>query len=483
MQQLHSSARSSANALKQPEFALPRRIARLVASLALAVATTVTYGQQHPTISLQAVKHNPTCVDGDDDGAPCIHDCDCDSGVCGGNIDPTNDLIANPGDVIVADFFAREWSPLGEGLRSWQVETALSLSGGGEDIAGDRGTLRVLEWPRCCRTSADCSLLSPTARCVAGACQDVPELFPYAGSLFIDSEREDYVFPGVPQIAGHTNVETPGVIRWAAVVFNPDDSPIYVPPQKYLATIALVVSDDSCGTFAVTMVLGISGTSLRPSLDPDSTPIGPVALENLTVTMASPECPCTQIIASDPPNCAIDARPPATGAGWNTFDLTYNCPDTTGAAGFEQYSVGSIPRAIPLTIGSIRSSGDHVSIELVGESPLESWTCIAFSDAVPANSGRVCFARLPGDVDQNSTTDPNDIAGLIDCVRRPTNDQCHISQCDMNRTDLCTPSDLLTLIDMLNGAGDFSEWNGATIPGPLSGTLACPSAGEIRGGQ
>jgi hypothetical protein len=40
----------------------------------------------------------------------------------------------------------------------------------------------------------------------------------------------------------------------------------------------------------------------------------------------------------------------------------------------------------------------------------------------------------------------------------------NIWQCDIDRSDLCAPADILEEIDLLNGAGQFSVWNGTTKP-------------------
>jgi hypothetical protein len=44
-----------------------------------------------------------------------------------------------------------------------------------------------------------------------------------------------------------------------------------------------------------------------------------------------------------------------------------------------------------------------------------------------------------------------------------------LHQCDIDRSDLCNPSDILIEIDLLNGAGIFDAWNGRNL-------VACPSS-------
>jgi hypothetical protein len=42
-------------------------------------------------------------------------------------------------------------------------------------------------------------------------------------------------------------------------------------------------------------------------------------------------------------------------------------------------------------------------------------------------------------------------------------------QCDLDRSGFCTPADILTGVDLLNGAGEFTVWADMTLP-------VCPSA-------
>ena len=73
---------------------------------------------------------------------------------------------------------------------------------------------------------------------------------------------------------------------------------------------------------------------------------------------------------------------------------------------------------------------------------------------------------MPGDVDGSSQTNAVDIGVLIDCL---SDGPCAPWQCDIDRLGGCTGADLERLIDLLNNAGAYSGWEGAT-----TSEVACP---------
>jgi len=72
------------------------------------------------------------------------------------------------------------------------------------------------------------------------------------------------------------------------------------------------------------------------------------------------------------------------------------------------------------------------------------------------------LSSLPADVSGDGTSAPSDILWLIDCLNGVGT--CEILQCDADRSALCGPPDILRVIDLLNGAGEFDPWLNKTLP-------------------
>ncbi len=68
---------------------------------------------------------------------------------------------------------------------------------------------------------------------------------------------------------------------------------------------------------------------------------------------------------------------------------------------------------------------------------------------------------LPGDVDRDGTTNPNDLIALaisLDSLSLPLTDS------DMDRNGNTSAADLLRLVDLLQGAGIYEVWDGSSLP-------------------
>ncbi|MCH7592389.1 MAG: hypothetical protein IH989_06395 [Planctomycetes bacterium] len=236
---------------------------------------------------------------------------------------------------------------------------------------------------------------------------------------------------------------------------------MYSPPEKYAGTLILEVSDDACGTF--TFPLNPSDTEL---LDQSLVPIWPVTLEPLVIRTATPPC---KIVESVPPNCAIDPRQPTHLDGseltaWDTIQLTFESDASRTAS--EDFAICEPSDGSPLTIeGFIPPSqpGTTVTLRLSDNIPTEQWTCICY---LPRGE-KVCFAALPGDVDGDGSSEPQDISALVDCLDDA--ETCEDWRCDINQSGRCTPADLLREIDILSGTVTFDSWTGL-------GLSSCPSA-------
>ncbi len=174
-----------------------------------------------------------------------------------------------------------------------------------------------------------------------------------------------------------------------------------------------------------------------------------------------PDCSTSGIIASQPPDHAVDARQPMASdgsgqTGWDSIQLTFTA-DMSGAmvTDFELVTSGQ-----PLQIKRLLSLGSTVTLHF--ESPMEPGSCTTISHLPTASS--VYIGYLPGDVNGDGIATPRDILMLIDHLNGALTSPLDPWQCDMDRSDTCDTSDVLRLIDLLTGAGVYDIWNGALLP-------------------
>lgn len=180
--------------------------------------------------------------------------------------------------------------------------------------------------------------------------------------------------------------------------------------------------------------------------------------------------PCTSMTAENPGNCAIDARRPypqnAPGSveGWNAIELSFDCDTTSHQVSDYQVSVEGVGPAP--TVTGIVPNGNSITVTLSGPITPGDWTCVTY---VPAGLTR-CVGSLPGDISGNRLVAPTDILDLIDNLNGIRPLPLASFQCDVDRSNSCAPADIITLIDLLNGTNGYITWAGKALP-------ACPSLG------
>jgi hypothetical protein len=119
----------------------------------------------------------------------------------------------------------------------------------------------------------------------------------------------------------------------------------------------------------------------------------------------------------------------------------------------------------------VQVSGDAALRIVEARAALDSLT-VVFDQPIPA--GECATIRhlpsgwsthlgvLPGDVNGDAGSGALDILALVDelsgagLASRPW-------QCDINHSGVCEPSDILQLIDLLNGADGLTPWNGKSL--------------------
>lgn len=188
--------------------------------------------------------------------------------------------------------------------------------------------------------------------------------------------------------------------------------------------------------------------------------IGNVTCEALVV---NPGSGSREILASQPPRGAIDARQPSNlngsnPVGWSSVVLTFNCvTDEMTAADFV---LSFDPPAPGPAIESVSPNGTQLTVTFDGPIPPGAWTTITHV----AGGSTVRLGYLPADVNGDGTSSPVDILVLIDHLNGVLHPPLSLWQSDINRSGATEPSDVLRVIDLLNGADAFDVWNGATLP-------------------
>jgi hypothetical protein len=228
---------------------------------------------------------------------------------------------------------------------------------------------------------------------------------------------------------------------------------------RYAGTFELYVSDDACGIFEFDFVE--SGSYLI-GVEPLDTLIHPI-LEPLLVT-ANPCIP--QLLDCNPPNWTIDARIPHDPSDATVLlnddiiELTFNIvPDALTPNDF-YLSFAGCPD--PCALEGITTSGTTAMLKFPDRLPVSFWT-----EVYHLESRRRCrVGSLPADADGNGTSDTDDINRLIANLRHAYWRSLILEECDIDRSFLCAPADLLMAVDLLNGSGAFTPWKGQSIDRP-----------------
>jgi len=191
-------------------------------------------------------------------------------------------------------------------------------------------------------------------------------------------------------------------------------------------------------------------------------------------------CACPEILDSEPPNCAIDARyPHLPGAdptrfenriGFRSVELSLS-PSAhmrlISPTSFEmRFAGGPVPDP-PVPVATELLDGTTVRVEFDRPLPPDRWSCLRLACG-PSTSGAVCWGHHPADVNGDLSSNAPDILAIIDFLNGVLALDWY--QCDVDASGDCNPADVLGVIDLLNGAGNFEAWNNRTNPGG-----ACPS--------
>ncbi|MGB0715752.1 MAG: hypothetical protein ACPGXK_07735, partial [Phycisphaerae bacterium] len=170
------------------------------------------------------------------------------------------------------------------------------------------------------------------------------------------------------------------------------------------------------------------------------------------------------LVGSEPETCTIDSGQPsppyAPGdrQGLTQLQLAFSCDEASLTADDFLITVdnGSTPEIV-----DVQTNGNELLVVLDMAPPAGGWTCVEFT----VSGERVCIGVLPGDTNGDRRSDSLDILALTAAL----DEEAGGDGFDVDRSGGLAPEDLLRLIDVLNGAGDYS-------PGWWDRTLSeCPN--------
>ncbi len=184
---------------------------------------------------------------------------------------------------------------------------------------------------------------------------------------------------------------------------------------------------------------------------------------NLYQAMLAADSPLA-IAESSPRDMSIDARQPtepdgSNPRGWQEVELTFsNEAYQEPISAFTVTTIGgeldppTIEEIVPITRERIR---------LVFNRPIEvgAWTVVTHKES----STTVQLGFLPGDVDESTITDTEDVMALVAYLEEGTGDEALFSV-DVNNSLSVDAFDLMREIELLIGSLDYSDFLGDSLP-------------------
>ncbi|MFQ5590945.1 MAG: S8 family serine peptidase [Phycisphaerae bacterium] len=169
------------------------------------------------------------------------------------------------------------------------------------------------------------------------------------------------------------------------------------------------------------------------------------------------------IISSFPPDGAVDAGQPfAIGAssptGWNSIELVF--AGDAGELTARDFTVAVEPSSVQVPrIGRVDSNGAMVTLRFNDVLPVGAWTTVWHDES---GTG-IRVGVLPGDVDGDGTTAASDLLTLIDAYTGVAGTLPDWST-DIDRSGEFDLTDIVRLIDLMTGAGEYNVYLSASLP-------------------
>lgn len=192
----------------------------------------------------------------------------------------------------------------------------------------------------------------------------------------------------------------------------------------------------------------------------------------------------------DPPVFAISWSEPADGyidvrqdrsitgqtlQGVDRLRMAFTCEPHDAVSGepfsTKSFEVTATSGVAPIVF-SILDAGLPNTFDIVLSDPIPAgaWTTITANVTSPDGVAidpafqSVSLGFLPGDVSGNNRSTASDLLALIDHLNGIHIPPLLQRQCDIDRSGLCSPGDILRLIDLLNGVNTSRPWLGVELP-------------------
>lgn len=289
-------------------------------------------------------------------------------------------------------------------------------------VGGGANTIMNGQVP--CTGDSDC----PGTTCNGGVCDPVAP-FP-VGTVVVGIG-----LPGSPQVVAE------GVLN------IPVDAGVYTLAATNVFANVIKAGEDGIPFFATEAATPGTITPLTLTVEVDAACVGQL------------------IVDAFPPNGAIDAREPhligdaGAVSGWDSIELTMSAASVTASViDFSLTEVGGDGVA-PSIIGASVIAATTIRLDF--SAPIEpgAWTVVTHI----ASGSTTCLGFLPADASQNGAAAANDIDALISSINSGRGSSPDYAT-DIDRSGETNGQDILRLIDLLNGAGEFNVWTTQTLP-------------------
>jgi len=170
------------------------------------------------------------------------------------------------------------------------------------------------------------------------------------------------------------------------------------------------------------------------------------------------------ILTSDPANHAIDARQHTDrllekefGIDFIDMDFPPEVVNTLTLADFKIFQKGG--NLVPPTLADLQIL-DEDTVRIVLSDKIEP---LAWTSVTHHNTGLVKIGFLPADVNANEVANEDDVLALVDHFLG-VGDPLPIWSTDLDWSGVATPTDILTCINLLNGADLYETALGTSLP-------------------
>ena len=185
----------------------------------------------------------------------------------------------------------------------------------------------------------------------------------------------------------------------------------------------------------------------------------------LCTDLCTPPCPSGAVTWVSPPSGAVDAgiphAPNNTAALKGIKTLTVQGPAGSNRVEcWDLCETDTVP-GFPNAVQSV-SAQDRGQFTITLARPITQGAATTLTYTGSGAMGT--FFSHPSNVNSNSAATPSDILDLIDHLNGVRVPPLNPWQCDIDRSGLCAPADIISEIDLLNGANGFRVWNGTAKP-------------------